>query len=106
MYMSKSTKDKDMSDIEREFEKEMKEEELPKESRLPEETEFEREYDKEMKGEELPEEIELDPFAEKFYELSNRTFKTEAEIDNAVNGILNEIERDYFFKGSYYSKKV
>jgi len=98
MYMSKSTKDKDMSDIEREFEKEMKEEELPKESRLPEETEFEREYDKEMKGEELPEEIELDPFAEKFYELSNRTFKTEAEIDNAVNGILNEIERDYFFK--------
>jgi hypothetical protein len=87
-----------MSDLEREFEEEMKEEKLPKESRLPEETEFEREYDKEMKGEELPEKKELDPFAEKFYELSTRKFKTETELDNAVNGILNEIERDYFFK--------
>jgi hypothetical protein len=96
--MSKVTKDKDMSDIEREFEEEMRKEELPEESRLPEETEFEREYDKEMKGEELPEEKKLDPFAERFYELSNRTFKTEAELDNAVNGILNEIEREYFFK--------
>jgi hypothetical protein len=46
----------------------------------------------------LPEKKELDPFAEKFYELSTRTFKTETELDNAVNGILNEIERDYFFK--------
>jgi len=98
MSMSKGTKDKDTSDIEREFEEEMKEEKLPKESQLPEETEFEREYDKEMKGEELPEKKELDPFAEKFYELSSRTFKTETELDNAVNGILNEIERDYFFK--------
>jgi len=51
-----------------------------------------------MKGEELQEKKELDPFAEKFYELSSRTFKTETELDNAVNGILNEIERDYFFK--------
>ena len=96
--MSKGTNDKDTSDLEREFEEEMKEGKLPKESRLPEETEFEREYDKEMKGEELPEKKELDPFAEKFYELSSRTFKTETELDNAVNGILNEIERDYFFK--------
>jgi hypothetical protein len=96
--MSKGTKDKDMSDLEREFEEEMRKEELPEESRLPEETELEREYDKEMKGEELSEEKKLDPFAEKFYELSSRTFKTETELDNAVNGILNEIERDYFFK--------
>ena len=105
MSMSKGTKDKDTSDLEREFEEEMKEEKLPKESQLPEETEFEREYDKEMKGEELPEKKELDPFAEKFYELSSRTFKTETELDNAVNGILNEIERDYFFKGLFKKTK-
>jgi hypothetical protein len=96
--MSKGTKDKDMSDVEREFEEDMRKEELPEESRLPEETELEREYDEEMRGEELSEEKKLDPFAEKFYELSGRTFKTETELDNAVNGILNEIERDYFFK--------
>jgi hypothetical protein len=96
MSMSKGTSDKD---LEREFEKEAKEEGLPEESRLPEEAEFERGYDEEMKGEELPEEKELDPFAERFYELSGRTFKTETELDNAVNEILNEMEREYFFKG-------
>ena len=94
--MSKGTSDKD---LEREFEKEAKEEGLPEESRLPEEKELEREYDEEMKGEELPEEMELDPFAKRFHELSGRTFKTETELDNAVNEILNEMEREYFFKG-------
>lgn len=103
--MSKHTNDKDTSDIEREFEEEMRKEKLPKESRLPEEAEFEREYDEEMEGEKLSEEKELDPFAERFYELSGRTFKTETELDNAVNGILNEIERDYFFKGLFKKTK-
>jgi hypothetical protein len=97
--MSKGTSDKEMTDLEREFEEEMKKEKLPKETRSPEETELEREYDEEMKGEELPEEKELDPYAEGFFGLSGRTFKTETELDDAVNRILNEIERDYFFKG-------
>jgi hypothetical protein len=103
--MSKDTNDKDTSDLEREFEEEMRKEKLPKESRLPEETEFEREYNEEMEGEELPEEKKLDPFAERFYELSGRTFKTETELDSAVNRILNEIERDYFFKGLFKKTK-
>jgi uncharacterized coiled-coil protein SlyX len=103
--MSKGTNDKDISDLEREFEEEIRKEELPEESRLPEETELEREYDEEMKSEELPEEKKLDPFAEKFYELSSRTFKTETELNNAVNEILNEIERDYFFKGLFKKTK-
>ena len=97
--MSKSTNDKDTSDLEREFEEEMKKEKRPEESLLPEEAEFEKEYDKEMQNEELPKRKEIDPYAEKFYELSTRKFKTEAELDNAVSKILNEIERDYFFKG-------
>jgi hypothetical protein len=94
--MSKDTKVKDKSDIEKEFEEDLKEEE---ERRLPEEAELEGEFDEELEGEELPEKRALDPFAEKFYELSSRTFKTKTEIDLAVNGILNEIERGYFFKG-------
>jgi hypothetical protein len=97
--MSKSTNDKDTSDLEREFEEEMKKEKRPEESLLPEEAEFEKEYDEEMQNEELPKRREIDPYAEKFYELSTRKFKTEAELDNAVSKILNEIERDYFFKG-------
>jgi uncharacterized protein YoxC len=94
--MTKDTKGKDKSDIEKEFEEDLKEEE---ERLSPEETELEGEFDEELEGEELPEKKTLDPFAEKFYELSSRTFKTETEIDTAVNGILNEIERGYFFKG-------
>lgn len=97
--MSKGINDKDTSDIEREFEEEMKKEKSPEESLLPEETVFEKEYDEEMQGEELPEKKEIDPSAEKFCELSTRKFKTETELDNAINKILNEIERDYFFKG-------
>jgi uncharacterized protein YoxC len=96
--MSKGTKDKDKSDIEKEFEEDLKKEE-PEERRLPEEEELEREFDEDLEGEELPEKKALDPSAEKFYELSSKTFKTETELDTAVNEILNEIERDYFFKG-------
>jgi hypothetical protein len=78
---------------------------MPKESRAPEEMDLEREYDEEVKGEELPEEEELDPFAERFYELSSRTYRTETELDEAVNRILNDIERDCFFKGLFKKTK-
>ena len=78
--MSKGNNDKDTSDIEREFEEE-------------------------IIAKKLPEEKELDPFAENFYKLSGRTFETETELDSAVNGILNEIERDYFFKGLFKKTK-
>lgn len=94
--MSKNTKDNSKSDIEKEFEEDLKEEE---ESLSPEEGELEGEFDEELEGEEWSEKRALDPFAEKFYELSGRAFKTKTELDAAVNGILNEIERGYFFKG-------
>ena len=96
--MSKDTNDKDTSDLEREFEEELKKEKRPEESLLPEEEEFEKEYAEEIQ-EELPQKKELDPYAEKFYALSTKKIKTEAELNNAVNKILNEIEHDYFFKG-------
>jgi hypothetical protein len=94
--MSKSTKGNDKSDIEKEFEEDLKEEE---ERLSPEEGELEGEFEEELEGEEWPKKRAIDPFAEKFYELSSRTFKTKTELDAAVNGILNEIERGYFFKG-------
>ena len=78
--MSKGTNDEDTSDIEREFEEEVTEKEWP-------------------------EEKELDPFAENFYKLSGRKLENETEMDNAINGIINEIERDYFFKGLFKKTK-
>ena len=88
--MSKHADEKVMSDLEKELEEEMKGRKFPEEGRLPEQSESEREHDKEK---------ELNPFAERFYKLSGRNFKTETELDSEINGILNEIERDYFFKG-------
>ena len=83
--MPKQTNDSDMSDVEREFELEMEEE--PTEDR-----ELEREF------EEIEEES-ADDYAERFHELSQRQFEAESEVDDAVNGLLNEMERDFFFKG-------
>src|SRR5688572_25362314 len=36
-------------------------------------------------------------YGERFYELSSRRFESELEAESEVNGILFEIERDYFF---------
>ena len=97
--MSRDTNGKDAFDLEKEFEEELKKEKRPEESFLPEEAEFEKGYEAEMKGKEPPKRKELDPFAEKFYELSTRKFKSETDLDNAINAVLNEIERECFFKG-------
>jgi len=96
--MPNDTNDKYASDLEREFEQELKKEKRPEESLLPEEEEFEKEYVEEMQ-EQLPPKKELDPYAEKFYALTTKKFKTEAELSNAVSKILSEIEHDFFFKG-------
>ncbi|MCW4044290.1 MAG: hypothetical protein NWE94_02085 [Candidatus Bathyarchaeota archaeon] len=96
--MPNDTDNKDASDLEREFETELKKEKRPEASLLPEEAEFEEEYAEEM-PEETPPKRQLDPYAEKFLDLSTKKFKNDAELDNAVSKILNEIERDYFFKG-------
>lgn len=104
-----------MSDLEREFELDM-------ESEPPEEEAFETDLDEELEAdldeeygeEEGPEDLEQefevlaealeqdeDPrereFAERFYELGQREFKSELEVDRALTGVLNEMEREYFF---------
>lgn len=38
-------------------------------------------------------------FAERFFELSQREFESEADVDDAVNRLLGEMEREFFFKG-------
>ena len=45
---------------------------------------------------------ELEPteeYAQRFYELSTRDFEDESDLDREVGGLLNEMERQYFWGG-------
>jgi hypothetical protein len=106
-----------ISDLEREFELDMESEppdEEAFETDLDEEFEadLDEEYGEEESGEELDQEFEVlaealeqdaDPremeFAERFYELGQRQFESEFEVDRALTGVLNEMEREYFLGG-------
>ena len=69
--------------------KELDQNELELEIEEPEEQEFELRMDNDDKVEE---------FANRFYELSTRTFESEVQMDNAVDSMLNEMEQEFFFK--------
>jgi len=97
--MPKQTNDSDMSDLEREFELGM-EEEPTHEKELERQFEALREIDE--RPEEQFEEVEeesADDYADRFYELSQKSFESESEVDDPVNGLMTEIERDFFWKG-------
>jgi hypothetical protein len=84
----------DMSELERELELEMEgDEEAGVEQELDEEWEAE-ESDEEF--EDIEGESESD-FAERFYELSQREFESETELDNSLNELFTEMERDLFW---------
>ncbi len=87
----------EMSDLEREFEIEMEEE-------PGEEMEFEEEPKEEFEeepGSEL-EKVEgesVGDYAERFYELSQREFEYETEVDDAINEPLRKMEEEFFLGG-------
>ncbi len=87
-----------MSDLEREYELEMEDVDQPSRETTDD---LEREYELEMEDVDQPSR-ETDPavndLAQKFFELSQRQFESESEVDSAVNGLLNEVERQFFFK--------
>lgn len=60
-----------------------------------EDSEFESTDSGEGGDQEVP-----DEFAERFYELSTREFEDESDVDREVSGLLNEMERQFFF-GSF-----
>jgi hypothetical protein len=95
--------DTDMSELEREFELEMEgdESESKPEEELESDWEAESVSDEEA-DEESDEEFESEPteaggYADRFYELSQREFESESELDDEVRGIVNEMERDFFW---------
>src|ERR1700756_3844673 len=100
----------DLSELEREFEIEM--EDSPVEgSKFELKGDFElsddQEYDEDWEAEPQPdEEAEIngpyggsrsDEFVDRLLELSEREFETPAEVDQAMNEVLDDIEREYFF---------
>lgn len=93
--------DTGMSDLEREFELEMEgnegesgqDEELESDWEAQGDEEADEKADKEWENEP----VETGGYAERFYELSQREFESESELDNEVRGIVNEMERDFFF---------
>jgi hypothetical protein len=101
-----------MSDMEREFELDMDEGEVTSAGdELPGELESlagfeldEPEQEFEVLDEPQQElEVSLDggggDFAERFYELSTRQYESGPEIDQEIDARLDELEREYFFKG-------
>ncbi len=98
----------EMSELEEEFEYEMDEDrelfeanELEVEDELEAELEDIGDYEEEEPQEELEAvDEELSDYADRFYELSQRGYESEGEADEEVNGLLNELERDYFFKSA------
>src|SRR5690349_18382833 len=46
---------------------------------------------------EQDDELELTPFAERMYELSQNQYESEAEAMERVSGLLSEMEREYFW---------
>lgn len=104
--MQKDVDNIDMSDLEREVELEMEEEPIEEEydefSELDEEPEQEYGEEPEEEHEELEEDFEeveekYSDYAERLYEISMRSHESESEVDDAVNEVLNNMERDYFF---------
>lgn len=107
------------SELEKEFELEMekdegaKDEEI-KEEELERELELEMEKDEEAKDEELefeerePEEREFEEkiagYTDRLFEISEREYESESELDTEIDNFLNEMERDFFFKGLW--KKI
>jgi hypothetical protein len=104
----------DLSELEREFELEMEDGPESLEFELGEDTEADedREYD-ELEGLDEEEELEADQaetalereyagasrsreYVERLLELSAREFESAAEVDQAMNEVLDDMEREYF----------
>jgi len=91
----------DLSELEREFELEME-----GDPSLESDSEFEDGLSTEFEAgleADAAEEFETDgasgPYAERFYELSQRGYESEYEMEGDVSEIVNEMEQEFFFGG-------
>ncbi|HMQ47770.1 MAG TPA: hypothetical protein PKA00_09995 [Saprospiraceae bacterium] len=110
----------DMSELEREFELEMDtQEDYGTDHELEatevyddayEEGEFEYEYDENDNDFENEYEFEDFPmsYGERLFEIAQREFESEFEMDEALHQVMDDMEREYFFKklGGLFKKGV
>lgn len=85
----------DLSELEKEFEIEM---EKPDELEFEEGLEGEFEEEPEQELEDIQEESTGD-YAQRFFELSQREFESETELDDAIDGPLRKMEEEFFLDG-------
>ena len=62
------------------------------------ESDYEDEYESEFDSE--SQDGETSQYADRFYELAQMEYESESELDQEVNGILNEMEQDFFWKAA------
>ncbi len=103
--------DTGMSDLEREFELEMEgdgpeirqveasesDSDAESQSDWEETTQSNEGADEEVDEEWEKESVEVAGYADRFFELTQREFESESELDDEVRGLVNEMERDYFW---------
>lgn len=103
-----------MSELEREFELEMDEQdnygtdhemeamEEYEQEYSDEDDEYEYEYNEDDGDNEYESEYEYEDFpmsyGERFFEIAQREFESEFEMDDALSQIMDDMEREYFFK--------
>jgi hypothetical protein len=106
--MLKDSNDADLSELEREFELEMDDLEFEYEGNPDEESGDEEYGDQEYGDQEYEEDQmqeyegsdeETSDYAQRFYELSQMEFESESELDQEMDGLLSEMEQEYFFGG-------
>lgn len=107
--MARDFDESGLSELEGEYELEMDDSEAEYEGESEFEfgdSEFESDYEDELDGEfENDYEFEsqdgeTSQYADRFYELSQGEFESDSELDQEVNGILNEMEQDFFWKAA------
>jgi hypothetical protein len=88
----------DMSDLETEFELEMEGDE--ESASYEGSDELESLPSEEAEADEELEDLDREgsEYADRLFELSQREFESESELDSEVQQVLNEIEQDFFFK--------
>ena len=95
--MARNLNESDLSGLEKEFELEMEEE--PGEQEFEEGLEGEFEEEPQGEFEEEPQGESTGDYAQRFYELSQREFESETELDDAIDGPLRSMEAEFFLGG-------
>lgn len=104
--MLRDSGESDLSELEQEFELEMEDLELDEEAETDEEFEDSGDYEEDLQGELEAADEEGADYADRFYELSQMEYESEADADQEMEGLLEEMEQEYFFGEKFLKNKA